>query len=347
MLWDWRSWDALSSRHVELARLSGALAPLSIALNERGVHAALCGDPEATTALVAEHDAVNDATGSGWYSACGLLQAAYQGRPEALAFMSASAADSAERGVGLGVQYASWTRAIMCNGLGRYADARVAAELAAYEMEIPNMTGWALPELIEAAVRSHEPDIARAALEHLTKHTLADSDWAMGLEARCRALVTEGGDAERRYAEAVARLGRTPLRTELARAHLLYGEWLRREGRRVDAREHLTYAYDMFVAMEAEGFAERARRELIATGQKVRKRCFDAVAENALTPQEEHVARLARDGRSNAEISAELFLSIRTVEWHLRKVFQKLEVSSRRDLKQALPSRGREPSLTA
>jgi DNA-binding CsgD family transcriptional regulator len=345
MLWDWHSWERLSAKHVALARASGALAPLSIALNGRGVFAAWCGDFEAATALVAEYNAVNEATGIGWYSAGGLLQLAYAGRPEALDLMAASAADSAERGVGQGAQYATWTRAILCNGLGRYADALAAAELAAYEMEIPNGTGWALPEVIEAAVRSRQPDVAREAMRQLPKHALDGSDWAMGIEARCRALLAGDEAAERWYAEAVERLARTPFRTELGRAHLLYGEWLRREGRRVDARRQLASAYDMFSTMGGEAFAERARRELLATGEKVRKR--DVATQNELTPQEEHIARLARDGRSNAEIGAELFLSVRTVEWHLRKVFQKLGVSSRRNLRDALPSRHQSSPLHA
>ena len=344
-LWDWKSWERLSAKHVELARASGALAPLSIALSGRGVYAVWCGDFEESSAIVAEFNAVNEATGIGWYSACGLLRAAYQGRPEALALMEASHAESVERGVGQGAQFATWMKAIICNGLGRYADALAAAELAAYEMEIPNGTGWALVDVIEAAVRNREPQVARDAMEQLPKHTLDDSDWAMGLEARSRALVTEGEEAERWHLEAVDRLARTPFRTELARAHLLYGEWLRREGRRVDARQQLALAYDMFSVMGAEAFAERARRELLATGEKVRKR--DVASQSELTPQEEHVARLARDGRSNAEIGAELFLSVRTVEWHLRKVFMKLGIASRKQLKDALPSRGQYPPVPA
>ncbi len=163
------------------------------------------------------------------------------------------------------------------------------------------------------------------------------SDWAKGLEARSRALLSEGKDAEHRYAEAVERLGRTQLRPELARAHLLYGEWLRRELRRGDARHQLRAAYDLFAVMGAEAFAERARRELLATGETVRKRQVDTYTE--LTPQEEHIARLARDGRTNPEIAAELFLSARTVEWHLRKVFAKLGITSRMGLHDALPTR--------
>jgi DNA-binding CsgD family transcriptional regulator len=344
-LWDWKSWELLSARHVELARASGALAPLSMALSGRGVYTAWCGDAEASTAIIAEYNAVNEATGIGWYSACGLMHAAYQGRPEALAFIEAMHADAVEHGLGQGSQFATWTRAIVCNGLGRYADAQAAAELAAYEMEVPNGTGWALVEVIEAAVRNRRPEVAREAMEQLPKHTLDDSDWAMGIEARSRALVTEGEEAEHWYAEGVNRLDRTPFRTELGRAHLLYGEWLRREGRRVDARQQLALAHDMFSAMGAEAFAERARRELLATGEKVRKR--DVASQDELTPQEAHIARLARDGRSNAEIGAEMFLSVRTVEWHLRKVFIKLGVSSRKHLKDALPARGQTPPVTA
>jgi DNA-binding CsgD family transcriptional regulator len=343
-LWDWKSWDTLSAKHVELARASGALAPLSIALSGRGVYTAWCGDTEASIKQITEFNAVNEATGIGWFSACGLMHRAYQGLPEALPVFDASRADCVERGLGQGAQFATWMKAIVCNGLGRYADALAAAQLAAYEMEIPNGTGWALPEVIEAAVRNRQPEVAREAMEQLPKHTLSESDWAAGIEARSRALVTEGEDAEHWYAEAVERLARTAFRTEVARAHLLYGEWLRREGRRVDAREQLRSAHDVFSDIGAEGFAERARRELVATGENVRKR--DVATSNDLTPQEEHVARLARDGRSNAEIGAELFLSVRTVEWHLHKVFMKLNIRSRRELKDALPSRGLKAAMT-
>ena len=337
-LWDWKSWDALSAKHVELARISGALAPLSIALNGRGMYAAQCGDREAA-AIIAEYEAVNDATGIGWYPSNSLLHAAYQGRPEALAYLTASAKDSVKRGMGHGWQIATWARAILCNGLGRYADALAAAQDAC-EMGIPITTGWALPDLIEAAVRSGQPETAREAMEQLSRHTIDGADWAAGIEARSRALVTEGEAAEPWYTEAVQRLSSTPLRPDLARARLLYGEWLRRERRRVDAREQLRSAYEMFSAIGAEAFAERARRELVATGEKVRKRNADPASRDELTLQEAHIARLARDGRTNAEIGTQLFLSIRTVEWHLRKVFMKLGVSSRKDLKDALPGRG-------
>jgi DNA-binding CsgD family transcriptional regulator len=173
------------------------------------------------------------------------------------------------------------------------------------------------------------------------------ADWGKGLEARSRALLSVGEDAERWYAEAVERLGRTPLRPDLARAHLLYGEWLRREHRRIDARQQLRTAYELFTAIGADAFAERARRELLATGEKVRRREVDTATE--LTAQEEHIARLARDGRTNPEIGAALFISARTVEWHLRKIFTKLGITSRKGLHDALPERGRymapEPEL--
>ena len=192
---------------------------------------------------------------------------------------------------------------------------------------------WALPELVEAAARAGDAELAREALERLARDDAARPApiWALGIEARSRALLSDGAAAERLYREAIDRLGRTRLRPELARAHLLYGEWLRREGRRVDAREQLRTAHDMFDAIGMEAFAERARRELLATGEKVRKR--SAETRDELTPQEEQIARLARDGLSNPEIGAQLFLSPRTVEWHLRKVFTKLGITSRRQLR--------------
>jgi DNA-binding CsgD family transcriptional regulator len=195
---------------------------------------------------------------------------------------------------------------------------------------------WALPELVEAAVRSGDPGLAQDALERLVGTTRAcDTDFARGIEARCRALLSDGAAADDLHREAIDRLGRTRLRPELARAHLLYGEWLRREGRRGDARKQLRRAHELLAAIGMEAFAERARRELMATGEKVRKRNDET--RHQLTPQEEQIARLARDGLSNPEIGAQLFISARTVEWHLRKVFMKLDITSRRQLRAALP----------
>ena len=342
-VWDFDSWVALSTRDVEFARASGALAPLSFALNGRGMVATQCGDFETATSLAAEKDVVNEVTGIRLAATCDLLLAGYRGRPaEAVPLFAATTEDSMARGEGFAVQMANWSAAVLHNGLGRYAEALAEAEPATEETYQPVSTQLVLPELIEAAVRTGRADLAREALDRLSAMTTMEgSDWAKGLEARSRALVSEGHEAEQCYAEAVERLGRTPLRPELARAHLLYGEWLRRESRRLDARHQLDAAHHLFAAIGAHAFAERARREMLATGEKVRKREVDTY--DKLTPQEEHIIRLARDGRTNPEIAAELFISTRTVEWHLRKVFAKLGITSRRDLHNAWPPRGQHP----
>jgi DNA-binding CsgD family transcriptional regulator len=339
-VWDFDGWARMSTRHVELARASGALAPLSIALNGRGQVATHCGDFETATSLAAEKDVVNEVTGIRLAATCDLLLAGYRGRPaEAEPLFAATIEDAMARGEGFAVQMASWSEAVLRNGLGRYAEALAAAEPATEETYLPLSTQLVLPEMIEAAVRTGRADLAREALDRLSAMTTIEgSDWAKGLEARSRALVSEGQEAEQYYAEAVERLGRTSLRPELARAHLLYGEWLRRENRRLDARHQLHAAYYLLAAIGADAFAERARRELLATGEKVRKREVDTYSQ--LTPQEEHIVRLAREGRTNPEIAAELFISTRTVEWHLRKVFAKLGINSRRDLHNTLPPRG-------
>jgi DNA-binding CsgD family transcriptional regulator len=335
-VWDFDSWVVLSTRHVELARASGALAPLPIALNGRGMVATQCGDLETAPSLAAEKDVVNEVTGIRLAATCDLLLAGYRGRPtEAVPLFSATIEDSMARGEGFAVQMANWAAVVLYIGLGRYAEALALAEPSTEETYQPLSTQLILPELIEAAVRTGREELAREALERLSAMTTVEgSDWAKGLEARSRALLSEGHNAERCYAEAVERFGRTLLRPELARAHLLYGEWLRREQRRLEARRQLHAAYHLFTVIGADAFAERARRELLATGEKVRKREVDTY--NQLTPQEEHIVRLARDGRTNPEIGAELFISTRTVEWHLRKVFTKLGITSRRDLNSAL-----------
>jgi DNA-binding CsgD family transcriptional regulator len=338
-VWDFDSWVALSARHVELARALGALAPLSIALNGRGSVATHCGDFETATSLAAEKDVVNEVTGIRLATTSDLLLAGYRGRPaEAVPLFTATIEDSTARGEGLAVQMANWSAAVLHNGLGRYAEALAVVELAAEKTYSPLSTQLILSELIEAAVRTGRPDQARDAVDRLSAMTVIEgSDWAKGLESRSRALVSTGQVAGQYYAEAVERLSRTRLRPELARAHLLYGEWLRRENRRLDARHQLRAAYQLFAAIGADAFGERARSELLATGEKVRKRDVDTY--NRLTPQEEHVARLACGGRTNPEIAAELFISTRTVEWHLRKVFAKLGIASRRDLQNAMPPR--------
>jgi len=236
----------------------------------------------------------------------------------------------------MAASWAHWAEAVLGNGLGRYGEAVSAARAATARPINPFMSMWVLPELVEAAVRAGETAVARAALERLARTTApSGTDAAAGIEARSRALLSEGGAADRLHREALDRLRRTPLRPELARAHLLYGEWLRREHRRVDARSQLGPAHDQLTAIGMEAFAERARRELQATGQRVRRRT--AETRDELTAQERQIAQLACDGRSNPEIAARLFLSPRTVEWHLRKVFAKLGVRSRRELTRALP----------
>jgi ATP/maltotriose-dependent transcriptional regulator MalT len=330
-VWDFDGWAQLSTRHVELARASGALAPLSIALNGRGQVATHCGDFGTATTLAAEKDIVNEVTGIRLAATCDLLLAGYRGRPaEAEPLFAATTEESTARGEGFAVQMSSWSAAVLHNGLGHYTEALAAAEPATEETYHPLSRQLVLPELVEAAVRTGRADLAGQALERLSATALEGSDWAKGLEARSRALVSEGPAAEQCYAEAIVRLGRTPLRPELARAHLLYGEWLRRENRRLDARHQLHAAHDLLAQIGAGAFAERARRELLATGEKARKREVGTHAQ--LTSQEEHIVGLARDGRTNPEIAAEMFISTRTVEWHLRKVFAKLGITSRRDL---------------
>jgi DNA-binding CsgD family transcriptional regulator len=227
--------------------------------------------------------------------------------------------------------------ASLYNGLGRYDGALTAAQRAC---EYPQELGFSilvLPELIEAASRSGRSECAAAALLRLVETTRATpTDWALGIEARSTALVSEGGVAECLYRQAIDHLSRTTVRLELARAHLLFGEWLRRENRRIDAREELRTAHEIFVRMGADVFAERAQRELLATGETVRKRTVDTLCD--LTPQEFQIARLASEGLTNPEIAAELFISPRTVEWHLGKVYMKLGVDSRRELRRILPN---------
>jgi DNA-binding CsgD family transcriptional regulator len=336
-LWDPDAWDATSTRHVEMARASGALAPLVSALNVRRVVAMFGGDFASGRSLGVAEEIVKQVTGTRRASYGELFLAAYEGPPErALPLIAATADEARKRGEGLGCHVADRAAALLHLGLGRYAEASAAAQRAA-EGDLGPFTSQALPDLAEAAVRNGQTELASDAHRRLRAAVaVGDSDWARGVEARTRALVTEGPTAEPAYAEAVSCLARTPLRLELARAQLVYGEWLRREGRRYDARAQLREAHEVFAELGLEPFAERARRELVATGEKVRRREVDTL--NDLTPQEEQIARMARDGRSNPEIAAELFLSARTVEWHLRKVFAKLGITSRRALAEALPT---------
>jgi DNA-binding CsgD family transcriptional regulator/tetratricopeptide (TPR) repeat protein len=344
-LWDDESWEVLCTRNVTLARQAGALAVLPIALRSRIFVHVFAGELDQGAALMQEVRAVTDVTGTQLAAYGAVALAAWRGREaEAGELIKATIDDVTSRGEGMGLSISYHARALLYNGLGRYAEARAAAEQAA-EHEDLGIFAWAQTELVEAASRSGGPEIATAALERLTETTrTAGTDWGLGIEARSRALLSEDNAAEDLYREAIERLGRTRIRVDLARAHLLYGEWLRRRGRRVDSRQQLRTAHEMCTAMGLEAFAERARRELLATGETVRDRGVEAREE--LTAQESQIARLADDGKTNPEIGAELFISARTVEWHLRKIFAKLGISSRRQLGEALSGAARMPART-
>ena len=335
-VWDDEGERVISARQAQLVRDAGALAELPIHLTELGLARAWTGDFAGAASLIAETDSVAAATGSRVPPNAALRLLALQGREaEASALIAATIEQAAAGGQGIALTCAHWATAVLYNGLARYDDAAAAARQAAANHFEPWVSTWALAELAEAAVRAGDSELARGALERLAETTQpCGTDFALGIEARCRALLSQGAVADELYREAIDRLSRTQLRPELARAHLLYGEWLRREGRRADAREQLRTAHDMLAAIGMEAFAERARRELAATGEKVRKRDVEPVT--TLTAQEAYIARLARDGRTNPEIGAQLFLSARTVEWHLRKIYTKLGIGSRRDLHAAL-----------
>jgi DNA-binding CsgD family transcriptional regulator len=339
-LWDDEIWDTLSARQVQLARDSGALTVLPIALATRISLHLTAGELAAAASLVDELAAILEATGSYLAPYGALLLAAWCGHEaEASELIEASMSEVMARGEGLGLSDIEWASAMLYNGLGRYEEARAAAQEVREYPHDP-LFSWVLPEFIEAAARTGRADGADDALKRLAESTRASgSDWALGIEARSRALLSDGEAAEYLYREAIERLGRTRIRFELARAHLLYGEWLRRERRRMDAREQLRRAHEMLSDMGAEAFAERARRELAATGETVRKRSVET--RDQLTAQEAQIARLARDGLSNPEIGARLFISPRTVEYHLHKVFTKLRIGSRIHLEGALPSEPR------
>jgi len=344
-LWDDDAWRAMLARQLRLARDVGALDQLPVLLGALGMAVAWCGDFAAAAALAAEADTVCEVTGGRASPATAMMLAALRGHEaEAAPLIEATLAEAADSRQGIAVAYAHWTAAIVANGCGRYAEALAEATAASEDTFTLYISMWALPELIEAAARSGNEPLAAAALERLTEFTGAGgTDFGLGLQARCRALVSGPQAAEGLYREAIDRLGRTELRPELARAHLLYGEWLRRENRRTDARDQLRVAHDLLAEIGMTAFAERARRELLATGETVRKRSTEAARQ--LTAQEAHIARLVVDGHTNPEIGTQLFLSARTVEWHLRKVFAKLDISSRRELGRALADlRPAEPS---
>jgi DNA-binding CsgD family transcriptional regulator len=339
-LWDFDGWLAITDEATQLARDLGALDQLPIDLQAQAQAAMWCGDFPAADALITEAGIVAEATGTLMAPLAAMFLAALRGRDsEATPLIKGTLAAATAGGQGLAVSWTRWVTAILSNGLGRYADAAAAAEHASQDLPEITVSMFALPELVEAAARTGTSKLAAHAVDQLTQTTQpAGTDWALGIEARCRALVNHGQAAEDLYREGIDRLGRTRLRPELARAHLLYGEWLRRENRRTDAREQLRTAHDLLSAIGMESFAERARRELLATGETARKRTAQAgvAASQELTPQEAQVARLARDGLSNPEIGARLFISSHTVQYHLGKVFAKLGIGSRRELHNAL-----------
>jgi DNA-binding CsgD family transcriptional regulator len=334
-LWDDELWYVLATRGVRVARETGALRVLPIAATYRAslhVHAGAFG---AASSLIEEADAIVQATDLAPLKYASLMLAAWRGsEADCLELFEAGRIEATARGEGMGLGILEWATALLYNGLGRYAEALAAAQRGCEQDDV-GLFAWTLVELIEAGVRSGEPEATAVALDRLSARTQASAtDWALGIEAGSRALLSSGRDAETLYREAVERLARTRGVVHLARAQLIYGEWLRRENRRVDAREQLRAAHDTFSRIGAEAFAERARRELSATGETAPRRIEET--RDVLTPQEAQIAGMARDRQTNPEIGAQLFISPRTVEYHLRKVFTKLDISSRKELRTAL-----------
>ncbi|MFV2175562.1 LuxR C-terminal-related transcriptional regulator [Actinomadura sp. LOL_011] len=338
LLWEDRLMPETPARAIEEVRSAGVLSELPVYLHALGVPIVLSGDFGAAVAIVAQSETAAAAAGVPMTQHTGLLLTAMRGgETEAAALIAATIEEAGASGQLNGVASAQWASAVLNNGLGRHGRALPAAQATIRSANVI-VSQWALPELVEAAVRVGDDTAARDALAELTNVAEpCDTDWAQGILARCRALLSDDAGAADLYLQAIERLGRTLLRPELARAHLLYGEWLRRNRRRTEARTHLRTAHEMFESIGMAAFAERARRELLATGETVRERRNEAPTDPALTPQEEHIAILVRDGFSNPEVGARLFLSPRTVEWHLRKIFIKLGISSRRELPGALP----------
>jgi DNA-binding CsgD family transcriptional regulator len=337
-VWDEESWRLLATRALQRARDAGALTATPLLLSALSLVQALCGELSEAESLLDEIRATTAATGIPAHRYVEIWVAALRGREAELsALVEDFTADAKARGEGVAPAFAAQAGAVLYNGLGRYEEAfaavRDAVDIAPHsELRTPNP----LAELVEAAARAGEHAIAERALERLTLSTRpSGSDWALGVEARSRALLSDGDTAERLYQEAIERLRRTRVHVQLARTHLLYGEWLRRERRRIDARDQLRTALEQFTSMGTEAFAARAERELLATGEHARKRQIETRDE--LTAQETQIARLARDGLSNAAIGERLFISQHTVAYHLRKVFTKLDIASRIQLGSVLP----------
>jgi DNA-binding CsgD family transcriptional regulator len=330
---DDENWSILTARHVRVARDVGDLSVLPLTLNSLVYVHLFAGERAAAASLVAEIQVIGEATGIALAPYGALALAAWRGDEAAAApLIDASLADVMARGEDTGVMVTRWAQSVLLNGLTRYQDALPAARGAAEHSLESAVVYWALAELIESAVRSGRPELAAGAYERFAAWTrVSGTEWALGLQARSGALLATGRAADALYQQAIEHLGRTRIRTELARAHLLYGEWLRRENRRQEARGQLRSAYNMLSAAGADAFADRARHELAAAGESIGERATRA--SDTLTMQEAHIAGLAGSGLTNAEIGAQLFLSPHTVEWHLRKVFTKLGVTSRRQLR--------------
>ena len=334
-MWDDESWSMLTARHVQNARALGDLSVLPLTLNSLVFVHLFAGERAAATSLVAEIQVIGEATGIALAPYGALALAAWRGdETEAAPLIEASMTDVVARGEDSGVMVTHWAHALMLNGRARYQEALAPAQAATEHPIESAVVYWAQLELIEAAVRCGRPELAAGAYERLaTTARACATEWALGVRAMAGALLAHGPAADEQYREAIEHLGRTRIRMQLARAHLVYGEWLRRDNRRQDARGHLRSAYDILSAAGADAFADRARRELAAAGDPVADRA--AHTSDALTVQEAHIAGLAADGLTNAEIGARLFLSPHTVEWHMRKVFTKLGISSRRQLRPA------------
>jgi DNA-binding CsgD family transcriptional regulator len=277
--------------------------------------------------LVEELGTVAEATRSSSPPQGGIALAASRGREaETVRLVKASTPELLKRGEGMGVTMTHWALGVLYNGLGRYEEAVAATRQAVADAQPLGMAGWARIELIEAAVRSGNVHLATEALESFSERD-SGTDWALGADARSRALLSRGDAAEDAYREAIERLDRSGATALLARTRLVFGEWLRRERHRREAREQLRGALEMLTDMGMDAFAARAERELLATGEHVPKRAVETRQD--LTAQEAQIARLARDGLTNPEIGARLFISPRTVEYHLHKVFAKLDITSR------------------
>jgi DNA-binding CsgD family transcriptional regulator len=334
-LWDDASWHALARRQPQVARDTGSLVHLQSALDFLARAHILAGELGAAARLIEEDRLVAEATGNPPVAYTEMTLAAWRGHEtEASELIEATKQRASERGLGRPLNFAAYASSVLCNGLGSYERARAAA-VRAFEHDQLGYGPFVVPELAEAASRTGDFALVRLVLEWLSERARSTpSDWVLGVEARVRAFLSDGDTADRQFSESIDRLGRTRVKAELARSHLLYGEWLRRARRRGDARVQLRIAHDMLDAMGMQAFAERARRELRATGETARKRSVETNTE--LTAQESQIAGLARDGLSNAEIGARLFISGRTVQYHLKKVFAKLGISSRSQLDRAL-----------